>query len=135
MTRPQFPHVSARYGAPMGRHSVGDLDQSRASVRLFRVNLDSGGYDDGGAYWGLRPHGLSLWCAIDRDGDMQFTEASTREQACFMLEIDWRALRMPLNRPGEYFFALIDGRAPMPPGKDRDDAFAWAHMSGCAVGQ
>lgn len=134
MTR-QFPDVSGRYGAPMGRHTAPDLDISPRSVRLFAVRLDSGGYDDGGAYWGLRPPGTRLWCAIDKDGDMQFTDAATREQACFILGIPWTALRSPLNRPGEYFFALIDGRAPMPEGKNRDDAFHWAHISGAAVGQ
>lgn len=130
----QFPNVSGRNGAPMGRHTVGDLDKTRRSVRLFAVNLDSGGYDDGGAYWGWRQPGERLWCAIDRDGDMQFTDAATREQACFLLDIPFTALKSPLNRPGEYVGALIDGRAPMPKGKDRADVFAWAHDSGCAVG-
>lgn len=131
----QFEHVSARYGAPMGRPTAPDLDTSRRSVRLFAVRLDSGGYDDGGAYWGFRKPGKRLWCAIDRDGDMQFTDAATREQACFILDIPFTALKSPLNRPGEYVFALIEGRAPMPAGKDRADVFAWAHASGCAVGQ
>lgn len=130
----QFEHVSARYGAPMGRPTAPDLDTTRGTVRLFAVRLDSDGYDDGGAYWGLRRYGERLWCAMDRDGDMQFTDATTREQACFILGIPWTALNRPLDRPGEYFFALIDGRAPMPSGKDRRDAFAWAHDSGCAVG-
>lgn len=128
----QFPDVSCRYGAPMGRHSAPDLDATPRTVRLFRVRLDAGGYDDGGAYWGL---GGALWCAIDKDGDMQFIRASTRLQACFLLGLDWRALRIPLDRPGEYAFALLDGRAPMPAGKDRDDVFNWMHVSGCAVGR
>lgn len=128
----QFADVSARYGAPMGRASAPDLDATPRTVRLFRVNLDSGGYDDGGAYWGI---GDPLWCAMDRNGDMQFTRATTRLQACFMLGLDWRALRVPLDRPGEYAFALLDGRAPMPAGKDRDDVFDWMHVSGCAVGR
>lgn len=128
----QFANVSGFYGAPMGRHSAPDLDTTPHTVRLFRVNLDSGGYDDGGAYWG---HGGALWCAIDRDGDMQFARAATRSQACFMLGLDWRALRIPLDRPGEYAFALLDGRAPMPAGKYRNDVFNWMHVSGCAVGR
>lgn len=131
----QFKDVSARYGAPMGRASAPDLDTTPRTVRLFRVSLDAGGYDDGGAYWGHGGTGRALWCAMDRDGDMQFTRASTRLQACFMLGMDWRALRIPLDRPGEYAFALLDGRAPMPAGKDRDDVFNWMHTSGCAVGR
>lgn len=128
----QFNSVSCAYGAPMGRRSAPDLDTTRGTVRLFKVNLDSGGYDDGGAYWGIAG---SLWCARDHNGDMQFTRASTRLQACFMLGIDWRALRIPLDRPGEYAFALLDGRAPIPAGRDRDGVFDWMHASGCAVGR
>lgn len=49
------PEVNGRYGAPMGRpttteHTVND---QAAPMRLVRVRLDSGGYDAGGAYWGL----------------------------------------------------------------------------------
>lgn len=78
----QFPKVSGTYGAPMGRHG-GTLQTER--IRLFRVRLDAGGYDDGGAYWGI---GAPLWCADDGDGGMQFVRAPTRAAACAALEID-----------------------------------------------
>lgn len=122
----QLPKVSTQYGAPMGRHTVGHLDTSRRSVRLFRVRLDAGGYDDGGAYWG---HGQPLWCAIDRDGDMQFTRALARNSAAFMLEIPNAALRIRLSDYQDYVFALYDGRCPFPTGKDRADLDAWVAES------
>ena len=62
----QFADVSSRYGAPMGRSTTGTLSDEPRSVSLFRVKLDSGGYDDGGAYWGLGPP--SLYCAVDDEG-------------------------------------------------------------------
>jgi hypothetical protein len=108
----QFANVSCKYGAPMGRSADANLDDSPNSVRLFRVNLDSGGYDDGGAYWGT---GCRLYCAIDADGARQFVRAMTRERAAFVLGVSDRALKAKLHRHGlEYGQALIDGRAPMP---------------------
>lgn len=90
----KLPIVSTRYGAPMGRHSVPDLDTTRGTVRLFHVPLDSGGYDSGGAYWG---HGSRLYCAVDRDGDMQFTRAYGRRNAALQLGIPASALRRPFD--------------------------------------
>lgn len=56
----QFSDVNSRYGAPMGRREYrGDYD-APYKFRLFRVRLDRGGYDDGGAYWGA---GQPLYCA------------------------------------------------------------------------
>lgn len=120
----QFPNVSTRYGAPMGRHSAPDLDTTPRTVRLFKVRLDSGGYDDGGAYWG---HGGTIWAAVDRDGDMQTVRAATRLRAAFELNIPPFALRIPLDRPAEYADALLSGRAPMPPGMDAGDVLAWVN--------
>lgn len=59
------PEVSCKYGAPMGRptHNTYTDRQGRTfeitatddakPFRLVRCPLDSGGYDRGGAYWGL----------------------------------------------------------------------------------
>ena len=96
----------------MGRSEDANLDDSPNSVRLFRVNIDRGGYDDGGAYWGI---GCALYCAIDCDGSRQFVRAMTRERAAFILGVSDKALKSKLFRHGlEYGLALIDGRAPMP---------------------
>lgn len=69
----------------MGRSAYGipeNLDPR--SVRVFRVRLDSGGYDDGGAYWG---HYQSLYCATDGDNYRQFTRALSRADAIANLGI------------------------------------------------
>lgn len=60
--------VSCKYGAPMGR--AGDTREGFCAfaasefaaprVRLARVPIDQGGYDNGGAYWGV---GVPLWRA------------------------------------------------------------------------
>lgn len=50
------PPVSAKYGAPMGRGARGDgytITENSRPVYLVRCPLDRGGYDRGGAYWGL----------------------------------------------------------------------------------
>lgn len=64
---PRFnpPEVSSKYGAPMGRanhNSYTDrkgrtwdltVNEHAGPFRLVRVAVDNGGYDSGGAYWGL----------------------------------------------------------------------------------
>lgn len=90
----QFENVSSRYGAQMGRHCVPDLDTTRGTVRLFAVRLDSGGYDDGGAYWG---HGGAIYCARDRNGDIQTVRAASRAHAAFLLDIPAPSLRVPFD--------------------------------------
>lgn len=128
----QFSEVSSRYGAPMGRRADGFLETEVSRfVRLFRVRLDSGGYDDGGAYWGL---GEPLWCAEDDDGNRQFIRASSRERAALLLDIPSRALKRGLAGHGvPYGLALLDGRAPMPAGHNRQTIMDWLQRSGVAT--
>lgn len=76
----KLPNVSSRYGAPMGRMDKPHVDpDSTAKWSLRRVTLDSGGYDNGDAYWGL---GAPLWWAVTDDGDSElFFRASNRDAA------------------------------------------------------
>ncbi len=60
----QLANVSSRYGAPMGRQSD-NISMSEGTGTLHAVPLEDGGYDSGGAYWGL---GLPLWCVVTEDG-------------------------------------------------------------------
>lgn len=116
MANKQFNQVNTSYGAPMGRPENGyiSVDVPR-SIRLFRVNLDSGGYDDGGAYWG---HGDPLYCARDNDGNQWFTRAYSRRAAALLLGIPDTALIRPLGADAlHYGVAILDGRCPAP----RDD--------------
>jgi len=69
--------VNCKYGAPMGRNSVGKypttitsgnncriVKKNQTKVYRKRVRLDSGGYDSGGAYWGL---GAPLYVEFTKD--------------------------------------------------------------------
>lgn len=91
----QFEDVNSKFGAPMGRLIFGQSSDCFDKIRLFRVRLDSGGYDDGGAYWGL---GKPLYCAQD-DGDFyrRFVRAESRAKAAEMLELTNDELMQPIR--------------------------------------
>jgi hypothetical protein len=81
----QFENVSGRYGSPMGRSEYGTPENTEEkSIRVFKVRIDSQGYDDGGAYWGI---GQALYCATDGDEYRRFIRAHTRIQAIAGLNI------------------------------------------------
>ncbi len=84
----QFTDVTSMYGAPMGRAEYGRFPLGK--VRLFRVRINSGGYDDGGAYWGV---GQPLYCATDDGNYREFTRAWTREEAADKLKVTDRLRR------------------------------------------
>lgn len=86
----QLSKVSTRYGAPMGRACFGTPAHAENKIRVFRVALDSGGYDNGGAYWG---HGAPLWCATDGADYVQFARANSRFSALVEFEIERHELR------------------------------------------
>lgn len=80
----QFADCVSQYSAPMGRRETRitpDNMPAERSLRLFRVRLDRGGYDDGGAYWGA---GQPLYC-LRGDGPVEeirvFVRANSREAA------------------------------------------------------
>lgn len=138
MTTIRLENVSSRYGAPMGRRDSPSLETCVPRfVRLQRVRLDAGGYDSGGAYWGLRRPGESLFVAEDGDGNRQFVDACSRAQAALKLGIGAFALkqRQPGDRFAEYGLAILDGRAPMPEGETRESVIQWIQESGAAMGQ
>ena len=74
------PSVPGRYGAPMGRHGRPLCGEDEDLVAT-RVPLDEGGYDAGGAYWGLRPAGQALFAVQDGLGNMTFVDAAGPEGA------------------------------------------------------
>lgn len=76
----QFSDVSSTFGAPMGRHDE-NLDPYAGRIRVFRVNVVDGDYDDGGACWGFGMGTLPLYCARDADGNDRFYRADTRDAA------------------------------------------------------
>ena len=78
MHNPSETKVSGKYGAPMGRTSVGQLDGDQ--VTLSNVIIDSQGYDEGGAYWGSRQRGKTLFVAWS-EGDVQYFDARSWSDA------------------------------------------------------
>lgn len=85
------PPVSCRYGAPMGRHTGPDyLETCAGPLYLRRIPLNSGGYDAGGAYWGL---GQPLYYVEDQDGNSQFLRASSRGAAKKAIAERWEGAR------------------------------------------
>ena len=131
----QFERVNSSYGAPMGRQADGYLETGvHRFVRLFRVALDSGGYDNGGAYWGF---GAPLWCAIDGDGSRQFVRASTRAMAALALDVPRGALKKPetIESCALVGFAVLDARAPMPEGQTKTGVLDWLEACGVPLGR
>ena len=72
------PEVSCKYGAPLGRRSTPILDTDAGRISLQKIPLDTGGYDRGGAYWGI---GQPLYCAQDQNGDTMYFRAWSRDSA------------------------------------------------------
>lgn len=130
----QFEQVSSRYGAPMGRRAdVYFETRVKRFVRLFRVRINSGGYDDGGAYWGI---GEPLFCAIDGDGNRKFVRAPSRFLAAVKLDIPVPALKSGLPGWVNRYCLYVDNPALLAlHGVDRADFLEWARWSGVAVGQ
>lgn len=102
----QFPDVHSRYGAPMGRPESPFIEEG--PIRLFRVRMVDGDYDDGGAYWGGGP--TPLWCGRDEEGNEQFVRAKSWEKAAEALKIETRVT--PENHSAEqlaeFFDAYVD---------------------------
>jgi hypothetical protein len=120
----QFPKVSTTRGAPMGRSQSGYLETNYARVvRLFQVRLDTGGYDDGGAYWGT---GAPLYCAQDVDGNRQFTRAASRMHAALILGIPAGALISPLGDWAAFVRGWRSGARALPAGVTMQDVTDWA---------
>jgi hypothetical protein len=97
----QFDKVAAKYGAPVGRATYGNINEVQGKVSLFHVQLEQG-YDDGGAYWG-GPN--DLYCArLNSENYQQFVRAPSRETARILLGIPQEKLQRatgPWERPAK----------------------------------
>lgn len=77
--KPYLPKAYNRYGANLGRTSYRKYYNNPIKVHLNHIHLDSGGYDQGGAYWGI---GEKLYlCADDLDIIYFFFRAKNRDEA------------------------------------------------------
>ena len=77
--------VNCKYGAPMGRAEYGTPEHASEKIRVFHVTINNGGYDNGGAYWGI---GKPLFCATDYDNFTRYTRANSRIEAIAILGIE-----------------------------------------------
>lgn len=76
--RKSLPDISSRYGAPMGR-SEQHAAPTTLKFTLQRVRINAGGYDSGGAYWGI---GQPLYWYESEDGEVSaFLRAVNRYAA------------------------------------------------------
>lgn len=80
--RPWHAPSATDRGARMERPSDPPADFVGRRTRLERVRLDAGGYDKGGAYWGLGNPLFCAWTSAD-DGDVRtgYRRATDREAA------------------------------------------------------
>jgi hypothetical protein len=78
-SQPSITTVSCKYGAPMGRTEFYNNPTGR--VTTFRVRINSGGYDRGGAYWGIDDP-LYCQCEVNEAmGFRLFTRAKSKAEA------------------------------------------------------
>lgn len=80
MLKPSYTQPGAsKYGAQMGRATRHNSAQESPRFYLRRVRLDSGGYDPGGAYWGIDE---PLYWFASEDGETEgYLRATSRESA------------------------------------------------------
>lgn len=81
-----LPYCVSQWGAPMGR--IGNQSEPDFPVKfhLRKMHLNSGGYDSGGAYWGLPvwprvPYMWHAWGDGEEEEQEVFLRAWTREEA------------------------------------------------------
>ncbi|MNQ25017.1 hypothetical protein D3C85_382290 [compost metagenome] len=80
----QLSNVSGRYGAPMGRTESRDTTDTANAPRRFyleRVRLNNGGYDAGGAYWGIGCPLYRAYSDTSADGKTNLTPVETFHRA------------------------------------------------------
>ena len=86
MSNLKMTNINSQHGAPMGRcdkvhdyhEKVGHL-QPTGKIHMARVYLNQGGYDNGGAYWGI---GGKLYMAWHAQNDfVRYVRACDRESA------------------------------------------------------
>ena len=76
----EIPKVNGSRGAPMGRQS--DIYTKPVRLYLQKMDMVDGGYDRGGAYWGMAFDGNEMYVAADsQQYVMVFVRAKSRADA------------------------------------------------------
>lgn len=83
------PMTASKYGATMGRRAWGrDLRGVTGPFWIRKIKLTGDGYDPGGAYWGIRPDGKSLYGYLSADGNVSgFVDAANPKEALAALRL------------------------------------------------
>lgn len=76
-----YPHVSGKYGAPMGRNS--DNPANLQDVKRLHARRQGGGegYDKGGAFWGTPSNIWGVWGRLGDEIICCYVRASSRIDA------------------------------------------------------
>lgn len=125
----KLPNVSTRYGAPMGRAKKRQEPEGKLTVG--QVHLDNGGYDAGGAYWGL-PNNLHL--VEDASGEYQAFERGTPPQVCQKLREEHPGIPVEVAYDLDTFVAayLEVARLSLDSGNSGDYYFRWKDFTKAA---
>ena len=73
-----FSKVSGRYGAPMGRTSANMANLQDVKALCARHQGGGGGYDSGGAYWGLPCDVWGVWTKVGGNIECVYVRAGSR---------------------------------------------------------
>ena len=78
----KLPDVTNASGSPMGRQDVVTDPDYPVKFKLYRMILDRGGYDKGGAYWGVSKKQMFHAYGDGKEEVQQlFIRAKDREEA------------------------------------------------------
>lgn len=76
-----FDEVSCTYGAPMGRRGDNSANLQGLKRLHARHQGGGGGYDKGGAYWGIPSNVWGVWAWIDGRPCVTYVRANSRQSA------------------------------------------------------
>lgn len=106
-----------------GRKSLdlSTIDIKPRSLYFFKMNLDQGGFDNGGAKWSLHK---PLYCVSDGTQPLAFVYASDKTEAALALEVDpswlkYLDVHIPVVKKGGMFHVVNE--------KEKTVGFAVTH--------
>lgn len=87
--KPYLPKAYSQYGADMGRQNNRTGPGYPVKFRLRKIQIDSGGYDSGGAYWGTGQPLYYAWGDGAKEVQEYWTRAWDREEAKAAVRAKW----------------------------------------------
>lgn len=111
MSYRQMPFVSQQIGR--SSQDLASLSIKSKSLYFFRLKLDQGGFDNGGARWDPRK---PLYCVSDGLQPLAFTQAPSKYAAAVQLKVDpswlkYQDVFIPVTKKGNMFHVKnMEGR-------------------------